>query len=125
MGMLNRAVNSMLSTLLSSEGEAVTYARGSDTVSLTAIRGKAELNIDKFTTVQVEGIDASWIIDATMLVHVEYAGMYQTSELWTPQRSDRITDANNQVWEVTPVDGIGCYRDTRGMMRIFVKAIVA
>jgi hypothetical protein len=115
MGLLNRGVKMLLTKTLANEGELVTYARGSNTVSLTAIRGKAELNIDKFTEVAVEGIDASWIIETADLIIDEAVVL--------PERMDLITDANGDKWEVTPIPNIGCYRNIRGMTRVFVKAV--
>jgi len=110
-------------------GETVTYTRGGDTVSITATKGKAELNIDRMTTVLLEGIDASWICaDADLKFTLAFTGPDgpgETVTKITPQRNDRITQADGTIWEVTPFGEIGCYRLTAGVLRIFVKAVAA
>lgn len=117
MGMIDTAIDTLLARLLSSEGKTVTYARGSVSVTggLTAIKGKPELNIDRMTSVSIEGIDASFILDARDLI--------LSSVVVLPERGDRVTDADGAKWEVVPFESIGCYRKNGNMLRAFVKAI--
>lgn len=116
MGMLNNAVERLVSSIVANEGELITLARGSDAGTWTATKGKAELYIDSQSTAILEGIDASFI-GATD----EYVVDGSETE---PQRNDILTDSDGSKWEVTPVQGIGCFRETRGMLRAFVKRVV-
>ncbi len=123
MGLLQIGVNVAKKSLLQNEGAVVTYSDGNRSISIVAVKSKNELNIDRLTSVSVEGVDASFLVDAAVLLWPvpTIPGETRPLESFVPDRGHKITEADGTVWEVVPFGDIGCYRNSLGMMRIFVK----
>lgn len=115
MGLLTRGTGFLLSRLLSGEGATVEYSRGADSISIQAVKGKAEITIESVSTISIEDVDASFIFDV--------ADMLFDAVPVEPTRGDRIEEATGEIWEVTPFGSLGCYRKSGDLVRVFVKRV--
>lgn len=117
MGLLSRGQAMLNRALKASDGVAVTYARGGQSVALTARVGRT-LFAGLTESVAVQWGDRDYLIEAALLV----LGGVPT----TPQRGDRITEtAAGLVFEAaSPESGEPCWRysdQTRTLYRVHAK----
>ena len=103
-------------------GDAVTYQRGADSVSITAVSGSTEFNRENGDGVQVSFRSADWLITAADLV--------LSGAATQPKRGDRIVKTSGawtRTYEILSVDGAPqySYMDDDGgrMIRIHSKLI--
>jgi hypothetical protein len=117
--LLDRGMSMLLRAAPKAAGGKIMYSRGSDCIWLYAIWGRNEIGMDTGDgSVRVEHSDRDFIIDAGRLV--------LGGQLTTPQKGDRIKVGENDIFEVLPLDGVRCYRqsDPQGrMIRVYVKKV--
>lgn len=75
-------------------GVPVTYRRGSDSVTLSAVVGQTPVEREDGAGTTVRSVVRDYLIDAADLV---LSGQHVT-----PQRGDRIEEASGHVYEVMP-----------------------
>ena len=112
----------MRDTLLVEEGVTVTYARGANSVSLTAIAGQTHVELsDDLGSLSETDRYIDWLIKPTSLII--------SSVQVEPRKGDTITrtvDGDSHVYTVTEIPGAEAWRYIRrslsgkaqGMMRI-------
>jgi hypothetical protein len=101
-------------------GGTITYARGADSVSIEATYGRSEFTSERDGVVTVEMNDRDFIVTLDDLI---LGGVVAT-----PQRGDRITDAEGHIFEVLALAGAQVYRtsDAEGTrVRVHTKRIAA
>ena len=102
--MTSDLVTGLLSTLQGSLGQAVTYHRGASSVSVTAVPGRSDYEVDTEYGVE-RSVTRDFIIEAADLVI--------GGSVITPQRGDQVKQTVGSdvlVFEVMPpADGVDCY----------------
>lgn len=125
MGLLSSGQSFLNRALGESEGVAVTYSRklyaATKSTTLTARFGRTLFGGLESQPVSVKWGERDWLVLAADL---EFAGVPHT-----PQRGDRITEADGTVWEAATPDtaeDVWRYSDqTRTLFRIHTKRVVA
>lgn len=92
---LQTAVGSHFGSLKRSAGVAITYDRDGDSVAITAVPGRIDYDRWGDSIEDIGGEAADWLILASDLV-------LATAGLVLPQRSDVITNAAGDTFEVVP-----------------------
>ena len=115
--MLTEGIQWLRDTLLAEEGVTVTYARGANSVSITAVAGQTPVELsDDLGNLSETDRYIDWLIKPGDLV----LGGSQT----TPQKGDTITrtvDGDSHVYTVTELPGSEVWRysdEAHGMIRV-------
>ena len=117
----NSAIEGMADSLKAVAGTAVTYYRGSSSVSVTAVVGTTDVILSDDYGVQIDIQNRDYLITASELILDE--------ALIEPQENDEIKETRNGVvytYAVINIGGEGCFRtyDTNGYtLRIHTKLI--
>lgn len=112
MGRLDAAVVGMLDSLLSSDGRAFTYSRGSQSISITLYQRNSPAIRDNGDGMVIEETLESFRGKASDM-----------GSLGEPQRFDKITDGT-QMFEVQPV-GDKVFYVVHGLLHIHAKQVHA
>jgi len=118
--MPNDLVTGLMNTLQGFAGQTVTYHRGDASVSVTAVPGRSEYEVDT-----EYGIERSYARDFI----VEAADLIISGSTITPQRGDLIKQTVGDdvlVFEVmAPASGVDCYNldQTGTSTRIHTKQV--
>lgn len=120
--LLQRGVSWLADKLKDHAGETITYTRGAQSVTITAVPGKSMLRVqDSSGNSVIEWTDADWLIAAADLVIGGSA--------IEPQRGDliaRTSGGSTITYEVRPIESEGAWRwsdESRTIMRIHTKEI--
>lgn len=115
--MLTEGIQWLRDTLLAEEGVTITYARGANSVSLTAVAGQTPVELsDDLGNLSETDRYIDWLIKSGALV-------LSGSET-RPQKGDTITraiDGKSHVYTVTELPGEEVWRysdEAQGMIRI-------
>lgn len=115
--MLISALASHHAALIGNRGDTITYQRGSESVSMTAVCGGTDLERADGDGVQVAFRSIDFIITASLLV--------LRGVTCKPKRGDRISHSS-RTYEVLNVSGEQCYTEeppSGARIRIHTKLI--
>lgn len=121
MSIFSDAIQSHLDTLLAAAGVEITYSRGDNSVTITAVPGQQPFEAIDQNGVVVESIAQTFVFKQSDLVLGGSAA--------TPQRNDLITrTVNGQTAQYRVLVDYGSphYRDTDGFgvgFRVFAKRV--